>query len=444
MLAVMPYKMRRLRFKMQTEIIPAESSFHNAMTEPMPVVEIFSQGDEIVTGQTVDTNAAWLSEQFVLAGFHVSRHTTVGDRLDELAGLLREVAARADFCVCTGGLGPTADDLTAEAVGLAFDRPLECDPEAERQIEAYFTRAGRDMPRANLKQAMLPGGARRIDNSWGTAPGFALQDDRCHFAFLPGVPFEMKNMFLESVRAQLGLYWNARPLRLVTLRTAGIGESSIQERLESVDFPDNVRLSFRTGPLENQTKLLFQPYVPIERLRAFTKQVAQAIGSPVFGIDGLDEDPGDLLDVIGRGMTRESHRLSVLETLSCGQVASRCAGAHWFIECTVVRDHVQALAKLGLAGPSLLEKSALLEGAASLAQALRRQAASDLAIAQLWDFDQDLLAERSSVVDVYTALATTSAVYTDHCTVGGTRPRKQAVAATRALDLLRRYLQGIL
>ncbi len=270
---------------MQTEINLAETSFHNAMTKPMPVVEIFSQGDEIVTGQTVDTNAAWLSEQFVLAGFHVSRHTTVGDRLDELVGLLREVASRADFCVCTGGLGPTADDLTAEAVGLAFDCPLERDPEAERQIEAYFSRSGRGMPRANLKQALLPDGARRIDNSWGTAPGFSLQGDSCHFAFLPGVPFEMKNMFLESVRSQLDLYWNTRPLRLVTLRTAGIGESSIQERLESVDLPDNVRLSFRTGPLENQTKLLFQPDVPIERLRAFTKQVAQAIGSPVFGID---------------------------------------------------------------------------------------------------------------------------------------------------------------
>ncbi len=143
-------------------------------------------------------------------------------------------------------------------------------------------------------------------------------------------------------------------------------------------------------------------------------------------------------------MTRESHRLSVLETLSCGQVASRCAGTPWFIECTVVRDQVQAFSKLGLAGPSSLEKSSLLAGAESLAQALRGQTASELAIAQLWDFDEDLLAERSSVVTVYTALATTSAVHIDHCTVGGTRARKRTVAATRALDLLRRYLQDIL
>jgi hypothetical protein len=85
-----------------------------------------------------------------------------------------------------------------------------------------------------------------------------------------------------------------------------------------------------------------------------------------------------------------------------------------------------------------------LEGAASLAQALHQQTASEIALAQLWDFDEDLLADRSSVVNVYTVLAATSAVYTDHCTVGGTRPRKQTVAATRALDLLRRYLQGLL
>ena len=89
-----------------------------------PTLEIFSQGEEVVTGQTVDTNAAWLSEQVVTLGFTVTRHTAVGDKLDDLVTLLREISTRADCCICTGGLGPTSDDLTAEAVAKAFDLPL--------------------------------------------------------------------------------------------------------------------------------------------------------------------------------------------------------------------------------------------------------------------------------------------------------------------------------
>ena len=90
----------------------------------MPTIEIFSQGEEVINGQTVDTNAAWLSERLFEMGFQITRHTTVGDRVDQLVSVLREISARAECCICTGGLGPTQDDLTAEAVSLAFNRPL--------------------------------------------------------------------------------------------------------------------------------------------------------------------------------------------------------------------------------------------------------------------------------------------------------------------------------
>ena len=103
-----------------------------------PTMEIFSQGEEIVTGQIVGTNAAWLSQKAVACGFTVTRHTTVGDNLDDLIALLQEISQRADCCICTGGLGPTSDDLTAEAVAYAFDLPLEFDDIAFAQIRRFF------------------------------------------------------------------------------------------------------------------------------------------------------------------------------------------------------------------------------------------------------------------------------------------------------------------
>ncbi|MGH8549357.1 MAG: molybdopterin-binding protein [Methylococcales bacterium] len=414
------------------------------MNHAPPLAEIFSQGDEIVTGRTVDANAAWLSEQLVQAGFQITRHTAVGDRLDSLVELLREISARADCCICTGGLGPTSDDLTAEAVGLAFDRPLITDLDALVQIEAHFTRTGREMPLVNLKQALLPDRATRIDNEWGTAPGFFLRHERCWFAFLPGVPFEMKYMFLETVQPELTRMWRLDPMQLVTLRCAGIGESGIQERLESVQFPQKVGLSFRTGPLENQVTLLFQPDVPRAEIQALVAEVAGAIGSPVFGIDGLEQDSGDLVAVIARYLMENHQCLSALETLSCGRIASRCGGARWFKESRAIRDRTQAFKHLDIPCPADSDDESSLKNASALATALAERSGSNFALAQLWNFDDRALKDKNAVIPVYTALATPAGTFEHACKLTGTAARKQTVAATRALDMLRRYLQGYL
>lgn len=435
------YKIPRVPFRI---IHSSYGSQSLDMNKPRPVAEIFSQGDEIVTGQTVDTNAAWLSEQLVQAGFNVNRHTAVGDRLQSLVELLREISSRADCCICTGGLGPTVDDLTAEAVSLAFDRPLIRDADAVIQIEKHFIRMGRPMPSINLKQALLPREAQRIDNHWGTAPGFTLRADQCWFVFMPGVPFEMKNMFCEFVQPELAQNWPFKPMQLITLRSAGIGESSIQERLKSVRFPQNVSLSFRTGPLENQTKLLFQSDASFADVQAFVEKVARAIGRPVFGIDGLKQDCGDLVTVIGAQMLKNHQRLSVLETLSSGKITSRCGGACWFREGLVVRDKVQVFSRFSLPCPSKSDEKSLLNAASTLASVLAEKSAVDFAIAQLWDFDGSALEDMNAVLSVYTALATPTGIYQYTCQLSGTALRKQTTAATCALDMLRRYLQGFL
>ncbi len=303
-----------------------------------PTLEIFSQGEEIVTGQTVDTNAAWLAQEAIHCGFTVTRHTAVGDKLTDLINLLNDIAARADCCICTGGLGPTSDDLTAEAVASAFNRPLEFDDIAFEQIQEFFDRRNRPMPEVNKKQALLPQTAKRIDNTWGTAPGFALQHQRCWFVFLPGVPSEMTAMFTEHVKPDLQARFILQPAQLVSLKTLGLGESAIQERIKAINIPSEVQLGFRAGTDDVQTKLLFPFDYAKTDLDSLVTEFSQCLGDYVFAIDGLGEPTGDLAFEIDKLMKANKQSLAVIETASHGLLAAKCVGYDWLIQASYEKN----------------------------------------------------------------------------------------------------------
>ena len=414
------------------------------MNTQIPSVEIFSQGEEIVSGQTTDTNAAWLSQELIQMGFDVVRHTAVGDRLDELIALLREIADRADCCICTGGLGPTGDDLTAEAVARAFDQPLVKDAEALKQIEAHFSRVGQHMPVANIKQALFPEGAQRLDNDWGTAPGFALRAGQCWFAFVPGVPYEMKQMFHQRIKSFLLRNFDLTPLRRITLSSVGLGESAIQERLQAVQFPERVTLGFCSGAMEIQTKLLFEPGYPEADIRFLTHQVSNAIGKSVFWIEGLGEASADLIEVIGRSMQQQQGKLVVVETLSGGKIAARCAGTSWFHEASVRPNMAALVEEFGLVLPSLDDEQFMAKCVATIAEFSQNEVEVEFALAQLWCGDVPALQDKTRTIRLHTALSTPEGVFQYSCSTGGTGARKQTRAATIALDMLRRYLYGLL
>jgi competence/damage-inducible protein CinA-like protein len=402
-----------------------------------PAVEIFSQGEEVVTGQTVDSNAAWLSQRLVQMGFRITRHTAVGDKLDDLIALLREIAARTDCCICTGGLGPTLDDLTAEAVSEAFQLPLQFDPEAYRQIERFFALRNRVMPEVNRKQALLPQGAVRLDNAWGTAPGFALQAQRCWFAFAPGVPFEMRQLFDEKIQPLLVARFVLRPSKLATIKTVGIGESDIQQRIENIVIPYGVKLGFRAGTDDVETKLLFPHDFPDAEMQALTSEVAAQIGGAVFAVDVVGSQPGDLAAAVNTLL--QAQTLAVAETASEGLIAAKCIGYPWMLE-SVYADTSQRLSrKLGVE----YREEPLPETALRLARALRANSGADLALLQLYAGDPGALCDKDKTISLYHALATANGVYQGTVTTGGPMKRKQNQAALLALDFLRRYLQKL-
>ncbi|MBN2719225.1 MAG: CinA family nicotinamide mononucleotide deamidase-related protein [Deltaproteobacteria bacterium] len=190
---------------------------------------ILSTGSELVNGTITDTNASWMARHLLSAGIRTSQIVVIGDSRTQLAAVLKSLWNEYDLVICTGGLGPTTDDITAAAVADALNVPLNRFPEAQAQIEARFAARHFPMATINLKQADLPEGCVVLENSEGTAPGFRVVAGDCQLYFLPGVPAEMKSMFHRHI---LPLATSAGP-RIFSARctTFGIGESVLQERL---------------------------------------------------------------------------------------------------------------------------------------------------------------------------------------------------------------------
>ena len=402
-----------------------------------PTLEIFSQGEEIVTGQTVDTNAAWLSQQGVACGFTVTRHTAVGDKLDDLIELLKTISQRADCCICTGGLGPTSDDLTAEAVAIAFNLLLEFDAIAYEQISHFFARRNRAMPESNRKQAMLPQGAERINNEWGTAPGFSLVAGRCWFVFLPGVPTEMMPLFKESILPKLSTRFILQPGQLVSIKTFGLGESVIQEHINSIKIPTEVEIGFRAGTDEVQTKLLFPFAYPKTAMMTLINRLAEPLGDHVFAIDGLGETTGDLVFEINKLMIDRKVTLAIIETASHGLLASKCVDYEWLIKAS----YEKSTAQLGQNITTENDIKHLLTVAKAMASNLQNNSGADFILVQLYSGDAETLHDKNKSIIIYNVLLSKENFHQTSHSINGPIRRKQNQAALLTLDLLRRYLQ---
>ncbi|MHC9245995.1 CinA family nicotinamide mononucleotide deamidase-related protein [Aeromonas jandaei] len=224
-------------------------------------IEIISTGDEIVTGLVVDTNAAWLSALLLEQGWQVRRRLTVGDNLADLKAVLQESASRAEVVLVCGGLGPTADDLTAQAAADAFGQPLTLSPDWLATIEARYASRGRTMPTSNAKQAWLPQGCEILDNPVGTACGFAVTHPASHglsrLFFTPGVPFEFKQMVREQIMPRLKVLAGARTdTELRRFYTFGVSESALSDMLDAAPWPSGIELGYRSAMPLIELKLI--------------------------------------------------------------------------------------------------------------------------------------------------------------------------------------------
>ncbi len=283
---------------------------------------ILSIGTELTTGQNLDTNSAWLSAELTRMGVTVIRHVTVDDDLGRITQAVRLALDEAEAGIATGGLGPTADDLTRQALADAIGRPLEENPEAFAQIRDFFERWRRPMHEANFLQAQLPRECTVIHNQWGTAPGIHFRDERSEFFALPGVPNEMKNMFRVSVAPIIAARSGEARMLSATLRCFGMTEAQIGSSLINLMRRDRNPL---VGTLASRgiitVSILAQGSTMGEANRLLETdraEVRRRLGDAVFG-----EGDDTLESVVGRRLRELGLTLAVAESCTGGLLAKR-------------------------------------------------------------------------------------------------------------------------
>lgn len=348
--------------------------------------EIVAVGSELLLGDNVDTNSAFLSTRLAEAGIDVYRHVTVGDNDERLRAALADACARVDVVLVTGGLGPTQDDRTRDVVARIAEVPLVRDAGLEAHVTDYFASRGRDMPASNYRQADLPEGARVLPPR-GTAAGFAIRVGEAEVYCMPGVPAEMRGMFDADVLPELVRRAGGQATVSRLVRTAGMGESHVAERcadlVERLDEAGNPTIAFLAGRGETRVRVTAKAPTREDALRLIEPVVAEVterLGSAVVGLDDEGTE-----HAVARLLSRAGWRLALAESVTGGLVGARLVrvpgASEWLLGGLTV---YATEAKRTLAGVDarLLERHGTVSEptAAALAETARDRLGADVGL----------------------------------------------------------------
>lgn len=291
-------------------------------------IEVVTIGDELLLGFTIDTNGAWLAHELAEHGITVVRRTSVGDRADEIAAAVGDAIERTGAVITTGGLGPTSDDLTKPSLARLFGRELHVDDAVVESLRRRWKALGRtgDIPRSNLQQALIPDRAIVLPNAHGTAPGIWLEDDRGRWvAMLPGVPREMRGLFIDQLLPRMLLRLAGAPtvVRSRTIRTTGIAESALADRILSIEGLDleGLDLAYLPGWEGVDLRLTARGHSGDEadaRLARVAAVLRTAAADYVYG-DGTD----DLAGAVVAALRIAAKRIAVAESCTGGMLGAR-------------------------------------------------------------------------------------------------------------------------
>lgn len=347
--------------------------------------EIISVGSELTSGQNLDTNSQWLSRRLAEVGLAVGWHTTVADDLEANVAAFRIASGRARVVLVTGGLGPTQDDLTREALAQVAGVGLVEDQRSLLRIEEMFTRRGRTMPQRNRVQAALPQGAETIDNDCGTAPGVWMQLGDAVVAAMPGVPSEMHAMFTTYVLPRLlarGLGGGVLIQRKIN--TFGTGESHVEEMLFDLTRRGHVpEVGITASDAIISLRILARGATLVEaqaQVAPVERTIRERLGELVFG-----EEDDDLQHAVLRLLGQRRRTIAVAESLTGGLVGDRLASipgaSDWFRGGIIAYDERIKRELLGVPADLLASKGAVSpEVAEAMAVGCRERLKTDLAV----------------------------------------------------------------
>ncbi|MCZ7571733.1 MAG: CinA family nicotinamide mononucleotide deamidase-related protein [Ardenticatenaceae bacterium] len=409
-------------------------------------VEIVTIGTELLLGQIVDTNAAWLAQQLAELGLNLYRKTTVGDNSERIVAALREALERSQVVITSGGLGPTVDDKTREAVARATGRELVLDETLLAGIETLFRQRGYTLTAGQRRQAFVPAGAVPMPNPVGTAPCFAVELDGRWIIALPGVPRELKHMFTTVVDPFLRERFDLRQqIRSRTLRAVGIGEGALGDLLQDLMEADNptVGTAAHPGMVDVRIVASGEDSDELDRLLDATEaEVRARLGDRIYGVDGET-----LAEVVVRGLEQRGLTLALAETNTAGRLAQQfldvpastagAGGADVLPGALVLGSDELVRATSGVPAETALASP---EVATGLARAVRSQFGTAAGLALVSSTRANVNRYDPTPGETFVTLVTGEATHVQHERVGGSNDLSVGLLLAATLDVVRRTL----
>ncbi len=415
------------------------------------LAEIISVGTELLMGEIVDTNAAYMSQRLAILGIDVHRRHTLGDNLDRLAEQVRDSLSRADFVILCGGLGPTEDDLTRDGVALAVGRPLVVFPDVEKWLRELFEARGYTFTPNNLRQATAPEGAALLDNEVGTAPGFVVDEDGRLIIALPGPPNELYRMWEKQVepilRARVTEAEGGVGIFSRVLRCTDIGESLVAHELKDLIVGQtDPTIALYASPGEVKVRLATKAIdeaAAEERFAPTEQEIRSRLGACIFGID--DES---MEVVIGKLLRERGATLAVAESCTGGLVGHRITNvpgsSDYFLADIVAYSNAIKMSILAVPEDVLIREGAVSEECArAMCDGVRRRTGATYGLATTGIAGPGGGTPEKPAGTVFLAVGSPQGIVT----LGFVWPSSRAIfkdrVAQTALNMLRKLVLGV-
>jgi nicotinamide-nucleotide amidase len=410
------------------------------------IAEILSIGDELLIGQTINTNASWIGSELAKIGGRVIRVSTISDDKNEIISALNNLHPTTNCLILTGGLGPTKDDITKHTLCEFFETELEIHQPTLEKIQAYFAARNRPMLESNNLQAALPKDCVILNNSYGTASGMWFEKNNVITISLPGVPYEMKGIMSEEVFPRLKSKFNLKAIYHKTALTQGIGESFLAEKIK--DWENRIReegfgLAYLPSP--GMVKLRISSYsgaTDSKKINAYFEELKSIIPEALWG---FEQDT--LPEVIGKLLTQKGLTIGTIESCTGGLLAntivSNSGASHYFSGSLVTYSNHQKHRLANVSVDAILNHGAVSEDVAiEMAKGAKERLGVDICISTTGIAGPDGGTENKPVGLVWIAIAFKNKTIARKFQFGDNRERNMQMTVLSALNWLRFELEN--
>ncbi len=410
--------------------------------------DIITIGDELLIGQTVNTNASWIGKELALFGINIRRSTTISDERNEILSAVDESLRRSDLVIMTGGLGPTKDDITKETLCEYFDSELVLREDVLHRIEMYFKNKGREMLPSNIQQAELPKDCIVLDNDLGTASGMWFEKNGKVLVSIPGVPYEMKALMTKKILPRVKSFFSVSGMYHQTLMTQGIGESFLAEKIKHWEdriYADRLSLAYLPSPGIVKLRLTSKKGIEdAEKIDAYFKELETQLPQFTYGKNGIS-----IFETVGDLLRDKRKTVGTVESCTAGAISNAFVqipnASDYFLGSLVTYSNDLKKALAGVRSLTLENHGAVSEEVVKeMAKGGREKLQVDYCIAISGIAGPDGGTDDKPVGTTWIALAFSDGVIAQKFQFGTHRGRNMEISALTAANLLRKKLLGLI